>query len=167
MLPLAEGSVAEATATASETIEDTASEDASTADTRAGEQKQSDEDGMASSAERMAILRMVETGKISAEEGARLLAALNKGQEAESSPRSSVFESARQLHVRVTDLATNRQKVNVTVPAGLFKLIWRWLPVSVQTDLEQVQVAINSGESGRLVEVVDQDSGVRVEITLI
>jgi hypothetical protein len=34
-------------------------------------------------------------------------------------------------------------------------------------ELEHVKVAIDSGATGRLVEVVDQDSGVRVEVTLL
>src|SRR5690606_17302303 len=75
-----------------------------------GENEPSDEDGMASSAERMTILRMVEQGKISAEDGARLLAALDKGQAAESKPRPNIFDASRQLQVRVTDLVSSRQK---------------------------------------------------------
>jgi hypothetical protein len=126
-----------------------------------------DEDSMASSAERMTILRMVEQGKISAEDGARLLAALDKGQEAESRTRPNVFDTSRLLQVRVTDLMTNRQKVNVNVPVGLFQLAWRWLPPAAQEQVEVVQQAIERGANGRLVEVVDQDSGVRVEITLV
>ena len=152
MLPLAEDTVETSTAASDEST-------------------QRDEESMASSAERMTILRMVEQGKISAEEGARLLAALGETQgEAKSNasqPRPHVFDTTRLLQVRVTDLATNRQKVNVNVPVGLFKLAWRWLPVGAQDQLEAVQAAIDSGASGRLVEVVDQESNVRVEITLV
>jgi hypothetical protein len=45
--------------------------------------------------------------------------------------------------------------------------VWRWLPATAQEEIEKVQQAIESGASGRIVEVVDQDSGVRVEITLV
>lgn len=131
---------------------------------------QEDGDGMASSAERMTILRMVEQGKISAEDGARLLAALGDtqgaGQET-GARRANVFDTSRLLQVRVTDLATNRHKVNVNVPVGLFELVFGWLPAAAKAQVEQVQAAIDAGASGRLVEVVDQDSGVRVEITLM
>lgn len=126
-----------------------------------------DEENMASSAERMMILRMVEQGKISAEEGARLLAALGGQTESESKPRTNVFDTSRLLQVRVSDLVNNRQKVNVNVPVGLFQLVWRWLPATAQEEIEKVQQAIESGASGRIVEVVDQDSGVRVEISLV
>ena len=170
MLPLAEDTVAQEPVAQEQAVEDTSATDAasSTMGTAApsGEDTQRDEDGMASSAERMTILRMVEQGKISAEDGARLLAALGDTQEKASAPRANVFDTSRLLQVRVTDLATNRQKVNVNVPVGLFQLVFYWLPASMQDRLEQVQDAIDSGASGRIVEVVDQDSSVRVEITL-
>jgi hypothetical protein len=127
----------------------------------------SGEESMASSAERMTILRMIEQGKISAEEGARLLSALGKGQEAESNARPNAFDATRQVQVRVSDLGTNRQKVNVTLPVGLLQLAWNWLPSSTKVQFEQVQVALNSGAVGRLVEVIDQDTGVRVEINVL
>jgi hypothetical protein len=159
MLPLSEGAVREAaTESSAESVKE---------ETPAAEAAKGDEDSMASSAERMTILRMVEQGKISAEDGARLLSALGGGQEAESKPRSNVFDTSRLLQVRVSDLVTNRQKVNVNVPVGLFQLVWRWLPDTAQEEIEKVQLAIESGASGRIVEVVDQDSGVRVEITLV
>jgi hypothetical protein len=126
-----------------------------------------DEDSMASSAERMTILRMVEQGKISAEDGARLLAALGERNQAEDQPRPNVFDTSHNLLVRVTDLGTNRQKVNVKLPVGLLQLAWRWLPSSAQAQFEKVQAAIDAGQVGQLIEVVDQDSGVRVEITLV
>ena len=125
-----------------------------------------DEDGMASSAERITILRMIEQGKISAEDGARLLAALSGRKETENKPRPSVFDSSRNLQVRVSDLGSSRQKVNVTVPVGLVQLIVNWLPSSAQSQLEQVQAAIDAGITGKLVEVEDQEAGVRVEIVL-
>lgn len=125
------------------------------------------EDSMASSAERMTILRMIEQGKISAEEGARLLSALGSRQEPENNTRRPAFDTSRQVQVRVSDLGTNRQKVNVTLPVGLVQLAWNWLPSSTKAQFDQVQIAINSGAIGRLVEVVDQDSGVRVEISVL
>jgi hypothetical protein len=171
MLPLAEDTIAGDTVAGEPRVEDTSATgtvgrtegDAASSQAR----PQSNEDGMASNAERMTILRMVEQGKISAEDGARLLAALGDTQESASKPRGNVFDSSRLLQVRVTDLTTNRQKVNVNVPVGLFQLVFRWLPESAKDQLDQVQDAIDAGASGRLVEVVDQDSSVRVEITLV
>lgn len=170
MLPLAEDAVTPEATAAEVVVEDRrATERASQPDEPATSPtgRSSDEDSMASSAERMTILRMVEQGKISAEDGARLLAALDDTQEPASQPRANVFDTSRLLQVRVTDLATNRQKVNVNVPVGLFQLVLRWLPQSAKDQLVNVQDAIDAGARGRLVEVMDQDSGVRVEITLV
>jgi hypothetical protein len=185
MLLLPENHVGEATAEeavtapASETASTAVSEGATATPTEAvneatpaqdvdmSEGGKSNEDGMASSAERMTILRMIEQGKISAEDGARLLNALGDREEAQSKPRPISFDSTRHLQIRVTDLFTNRQKVNVTLPVSLVQLAWRWLPASAKVQFEQVQAAIDAGSIGRLVEVVDQDSGVRVEVTLL
>jgi hypothetical protein len=158
MLPLTPESV-------KDTVTDAATE-AATETPPAPEPVMNNEDSMASSAERLTILRMIEQGKISAEDGARLLAALGERDEAKQKPRPNVFDSSRSLQVRVSDLATNRQKANVNLPVGLLQLAWRWLPGSAQAHIEQVQAAIDAGHTGRLLEVVDQDSGVRVEITL-
>jgi hypothetical protein len=160
MLPLAD-------ALETGTVEATAEATAEATSPDEPVQRDENEDGMASSAERMTILRMVEQGKISAEDGARLLNALGDRQAEGSKARATGFDTSRHLQVRVTDLVTNRQKVNVTVPIGLFQLVWRWLPASAQGQFEQVQAAIDAGAGGRLVEVMDPDSGVRVEITLL
>lgn len=170
MIPLTPESVTQGTteerATEERATEERATE-AGASVSPAQEFVENDEDNMASSAERMTILRMVEQGKISAEDGARLLAALGEREEAQDRSRPHTFDTSRSLQVRVTDLATNRQKVNVNLPVGLMQLAWRWLPASAQAQFEQVQAAIDAGVTGHLVEVVDQDSGVRVEITLV
>ncbi len=130
-----------------------------------------DEDTMATAEERMAILRMIEQGKISAEEGARLLAALGGRKQGAGTPpppgappRSDVFDTSRGLRVRVYDLVNNQAKVNVSVPVGLFRLIQRFIPASAGVDLAQIEQAIESGAIGRIVEVVDQEHGTRVEV---
>lgn len=130
-----------------------------------------DEDAMATAEERMAILRMIEQGKISAEDGARLLAALGGRKQAAPPPpasgattRGEVFDTSRGLRIRVYDLVNNQAKVNVSVPVGLFRLIQRFIPASAGVDLAQIEQAIESGAIGRIVEVVDNEGGTRVEI---
>ena len=73
---------------------------------------------MATAEERMKILKMVESEQISAQEGAKLLAALStsaKGKGAFASPTSQ----AKWFRVRVIDLDTGRNKVNVNIPMSL------------------------------------------------
>jgi hypothetical protein len=139
-------------------------------ETRATDNPSGDEDAMATAEERMAILRMIEQGKITAEDGARLLAALGEKRQGTppprpgSPPRSAIFDTSRGLRIRVYDLFNNQAKVNVSVPVGLFRLIQRFIPASAGVDLAQIEQAIESGAIGRIVEVVDNEGGTRVEI---
>jgi len=118
---------------------------------------------MTTDEERMRILKMVEEGQISAEEAARLLAALDKASGVETKSAASSESLRRFFRVRVTDSATGQQKVNVNIPAGLVDIGLRFAPDSVKQHLHTIRAAINSGMTGRIVDVVD-DHGGRVEI---
>ncbi len=124
------------------------------------------EEDMSTTEERMTILRMIEQGKISPEEGARLLAALGQRGATTAAPRANYFDSSRMLHVRVTEIGTQRHKVDVALPIGLARLALRFIPASAQVDIDAIEDAIDSGAGGLLTEVVDQEHGVRVEISL-
>ncbi len=119
---------------------------------------------MVSSEERMKILDMVREGKISAEEGARLLTALQAGsKKGESSGREP-----RWLRVRVTDLTTNRTKVSVNIPMGLvnvgMKMGARFVPSNANFDYQGIMDAIKSGETGKIVDYEDATEAERVEV---
>src|SRR4026207_1754194 len=74
---------------------------------------------MASSEERMKILKMIEDGKLSAEEGTKLLAALSE-KRMPGPPRPPGSPGApRWLRIRVTDVRTGRSKGAVQFPRGL------------------------------------------------
>jgi hypothetical protein len=120
---------------------------------------------MTTAEERMRILQMIQEGKISAEEGTNLLQALgSKSQPAPPPPA----RDPRLLRVRITDLNTNKTKVNVNVPMGLvnvgIKLGARFAPASTGVDYDEIMEAIKSGASGKLVDVEDIESGERVEV---
>lgn len=113
--------------------------------------------------ERMQILRMVESGQVSAEEGARLLEAL-EGKEGE--PRQP-RQKARWLRVRVTDLETGRHKVNINLPMGLMDIgarIGARFAAPADFDMEELMASIRSGAQGKIIDVEDQEDGERVEI---
>jgi len=113
--------------------------------------------------ERLQILRMVESGKVSAEEGARLLEAL-EGDEGESRPSR---QKARWLRVRVTDLETGRHKVNINLPMGLMNIgakIGAKFAAPADFDIEELVASIRSGAQGKIIDVEDQEDGERVEI---
>jgi hypothetical protein len=124
---------------------------------------------MATSDERLKILKMVEQGMISAEDGARLLEALGSAEQARiAPPNDSGAGSPRWFRVRVTDLSSGKHKVNVNIPMGLvnvgLKMGARFAPEMEGIDIERLTQLIRSGATGKLVEVEDVEDGERVEI---
>jgi hypothetical protein len=122
---------------------------------------------MATVEERMKILKMVEDGKISAEDGAKLLAALSDSRKTPAAPMPPGGE-ARWFRVRVTDLATGKTKVNVNIPMGLvnvgIKMGARFAPGLDSEQMEVIAEALKSGALGKIVEATDEEDGERVEI---
>jgi hypothetical protein len=127
---------------------------------------------MATVEERMKILKMVEEGKVSAEEGAKLLAALAEGRKSPGGGSSAgpggAAGDARWFRVRVTDLSTGKPKVNVNIPMGLvnvgIKMGARFAPNLEAEQMEAIAEALKSGAVGKIVDVTDEEDGERVEI---
>ena len=120
---------------------------------------------MATTEERMKILKMVEEGKLSAEEGAKLLAALSAGSKS-SGPAGATGAEARWFRVRVTDLASGKTTVNISLPVGLLnvgiKMGARFAPGFDSAQMQTLVDAIRSGALGKIIETTDEDE--RVEI---
>ncbi|WP_376791776.1 hypothetical protein [Thermoflexus sp.] len=121
---------------------------------------------MARDDERLRILKMIEAGQITAEQGLELLKAL---QGAEAAQGGSV-PPARWLRIRVTDATTGRQRVHVTIPLSLadlgLRISGRFLSGISGGQLQEVLEGLRKGGIGKLVEVVDEEEGERVEITV-
>jgi SHOCT-like protein len=118
------------------------------------------------SEERARILQMVSEGKISAEEGVKLLNALRSTKSTTSERQSEA--SPRWIRVRVTDVVTGRTRVNVNLPFSLVtaatKLGARFSPQTEDLDWEELIAAIKEGASGKIVDVEDNESGEKVEV---
>ncbi len=119
--------------------------------------------------ERMKILKMIEEGKISAEEGAKLLAALAEGRRGSAGPTSSRGHgTARMLRIRVTDTASGRSKASVQIPLALvdagMKIGAHFAPEVEGVDMTNVMDAMRSGVTGKIIDVMDEDDGEHVEI---
>ncbi|GAB4534918.1 MAG: hypothetical protein Kow0063_18520 [Anaerolineae bacterium] len=116
--------------------------------------------------ERMQILKMIEAGTITADEGAKLLAALEEG--ADKGAPSTPGGQARWMRIRVTDLNTGRTKVNVNLPMGLvnfgIKMGARFAPEMEDIDMDEIIQAIKEGAQGKIVEVEDEEDNERVQI---
>lgn len=120
---------------------------------------------MTSTDDRLRILRMIEQGQISAEEGARLLETIS-AEDARDRARAEV--RPRSLRVIVTDLGSRRQKINVTIPASLvvvgLKLGARFFPRNANVSSDDILRAIDRDTPGRIFELQDLEEGERIEI---
>lgn len=124
---------------------------------------------MATTEERLQILKMIEEGKISAAEGAELLRALEtKGERGPALEPMKGTSNPRWFRVRVTDVQSGRNKVNVNIPMGLvnvgIKMGARFAPQIEGKELNTIMDAVRSGQLGKIVDIVDTDDGERVEI---
>ena len=122
---------------------------------------------MTTAEERMRILEMVQEGKISAEEGAKLLQALRQS-EAQHAPAPPPPRAPRMLRVRITDMKSGRTKVNVNIPLSLvnvgIKLGARIAPNNANIDYDGIMQAIREGASGVIADVEDLEKGEHVEV---
>ena len=130
---------------------------------------------MATSEERMRILRMIQEGKISAAEGMQLLdaladASLTPPKKAGSEAPTLPGKGARWFRVRVTDSDSGKVRVNVRLPVNVlnagFKMGARFAPEVEGLDINQLQELIRAGEMGKIVDVYDEEDGEHVEVFL-
>lgn len=151
---------------------------------------------MATTEERMKILQMVADGKLTPEDAAQLLEAINTATAASAAasdrPRRGGAGQApvgigaenfgpdpnmpglgrrpRWLRVRVTDTDTGRPRVNVRLPISMvnvgLKMGSKFAPQVEGLDADQLMKIIESGEMGQIVDVFDEDDGEHVEVFL-
>ena len=123
---------------------------------------------MVTSEERMKILKMISEDKITAREGAQLLAALSqRSEKPRFEPRRSLAN--QMLRVRVTDMRSGKTKVNVNVP---MRLVDAGLNIAAQYTpemedgqmMEAVKEALAENVTGKIVDVIDEEDGEHVEI---
>ena len=126
---------------------------------------------MANAEERMKILKMIEEGKISADEGSKLLAALSgprKGVPTPPRPPSVGNSTPLWLRIRVTDTRTGRSKASVQIPLALvdagMKIGAHFAPEVEGVDMSNVMEALRMGVTGKIIDVTDEEDGEHVEI---
>ena len=121
---------------------------------------------MATTEERMKILKMIDEGKITAEEGAKLLATLTESRKAiPKPPLRPVAGGARWLKIRVTDMVTGKSKATVNLPLNLvdagLNIASKYAP---DIAFEELVEAINAGAEGKIIDVQDEEDDEHVEI---
>jgi hypothetical protein len=115
----------------------------------------------------MKILKMIDEGKITAEEGARLLSTLSESRKAAARKPAvrGAYGGARWLKVRVTDTMTGKAKATVNLPLGLvdagLNIASKYAP---DVAFDELVEAINAGAEGKIIDVYDEEDGEHVEI---
>jgi len=116
--------------------------------------------------EKLQVLKMIEEGKITAEEGVKLLAAV----ETEEQAKNTSSTSAKYLMIKVEDLYSGRKKANIKIPFFLVNFGLRFIPKEAkgvtQEELNQLIQMAKMGKTGETLEVMDEDDSVRVKIWL-
>lgn len=116
--------------------------------------------------EKLQILKMVEEGKISSDEGIKLLEAIEN-----ANNNDSVNKKAKWIKVKVLD-ADDKNKVDVTIPVSLvnvgLKMANKISPEFKKSglddnDIKEIFEAIKDGATGKIVDIKG-DNGEKVEV---
>lgn len=133
---------------------------------------------MANVEERLKILNLLQEGKITAAEAARLLEALETSASVKPGTRPGVgsnppyppgpVSGGKWLRVRVTDTNSGKTRVNVRLPLNLvgsgIRMGMRFAPEIEGLDPNALMEWIQSGEMGQIVDVLDEEDGEHVEV---
>jgi hypothetical protein len=118
------------------------------------------------SPEKMKILEMLQEGTIKAEEAAKLLDALEDGDE-----QGAPSEAGKVLKIKVSDKYSGAVKFNMGLPLGFARFMKDLIPASERArmenqgvDLDAVFSNLDSGVKGKLVDVEDVREGHLIEI---
>jgi hypothetical protein len=124
--------------------------------------------------ERMKILKMVEERKITAEDAARLMDALEGGRPGGGETRSPAGDGLRRsLRFKVSDLESGRVKVNLCIPVGFAHILKSLIPPQEMERMEKrglninaILQAISGDRLGKVFDVDDEEHHARVEISI-
>lgn len=118
--------------------------------------------------ERLQILKLLEEGKITAQEAAELLKALNPAGNTTQSSSDNEPAQPRWLRVYVTDKESGKQRARMNVPLGLvnigLKMGARFVPdLSYNSLLQKIETANQTGERGKIFDITNE-TGELIEI---
>ena len=119
------------------------------------------------------ILNLVAAGRLTADEAAPLIAALQDRSRDPGSPRANANAKpgeptgpgqARQVRVEVKE--RGRNVVNVRVPVALGQAAIGYVPGISAADAERIREALALGLTGQILEVIEDDGDSSVRIVL-
>lgn len=127
---------------------------------------------MVTSEERFIVLKMIEEGRISVEDGANLLSSLEG-----STPRRATRlrprppaapQDLRMLRVLVNDGRSRKLKVNVTLPMALvdagLNIASNYIDEDTEEHAAALIEAIRSGTTGKVLDYFAEDDGEHVQV---
>jgi hypothetical protein len=129
---------------------------------------------VATETEKLKILQMIQSGKITTDQGIELLNACSTSEvntaELNAASSGGRTPSAHWVRVIVTDMTSGKRRVNVRMPAGLVNTGTKFgarLSIDRQNlDPAILRESIRSGKIGKILDVADDDEQERVEIYL-
>ena len=124
---------------------------------------------MTASEERMKILKGIQEGRVSPEQGAKMLSTMSgarHGLTAQAPARGA--GTGRWLRIKVTDTATGGSKASVQIPLGLIdagmKIGARFAPEVEGAGMSRVMEAVRAGTIGKIIDITNEAEGEHVEI---
>ncbi|MDD2890093.1 MAG: hypothetical protein PHE49_05570 [bacterium] len=96
--------------------------------------------------ERARILKMLEGGKINAEEAEKLLQSIDKKMETPDKPKKIILTkgSGKKLKIRVESNESGKENVNISIPLSLAKLVAGFIPKEQQRTMEAQGIDLNT-----------------------
>jgi hypothetical protein len=128
---------------------------------------------MATSEERVKVLKMVQEGKITPEMAAELLKALDASSKKPATEEVNQMNypgrgGGRFFRVKVTDTDSGKTRVNVRLPLGMvnagIRMGMRFSPEVEGLDAARLAEALASGETGQIMDIYDDEDGEHVEV---
>jgi hypothetical protein len=122
--------------------------------------------------ERLSILKMIEAGRLTADEGIRLLDALDTSKR---EPGEKSGREPQRLRVVVTELGSGRRRAQASVPLSLVEVGLRLAARGVTgvvriagqpVDPATILDAVRSGTQGRILDIVDDQENIKAEVFL-
>lgn len=112
---------------------------------------------------------MIQSGQITADEGARLLEALTERETEPPAEESEVEISAKKtrwVRIRVSNLKTGQQKVDMRMPWNLISV---GLDMGARFSRREISMGelaevVQSGAEGKIVDILDEEDSERIEI---
>jgi hypothetical protein len=129
---------------------------------------------MTTSEERFSILKKIQEGSLTSEEGVKSLNALERGESSPIGNTEGNFNSAmgrsRWMRVMILDLDTSREKINIRLPVNVveagYRMGARYVPYKWSENSAKILRATRSGKTGTVVDASDIKSRERIVIIL-